>query len=94
MIYLCQQRQEWNRDFARSERISPLPFVGSVTLQCSIEATAEAIRNQLGFDVEVRRQFPSVGHRHGFAVSRLALSAKNLGGHLKSGHVWSLENRL
>src|SRR6266571_2043147 len=30
MIYVCQQRQEWYRDFARSERESPLSCVGSV----------------------------------------------------------------
>src|SRR6266508_4768798 len=29
MIYVCQQRQEWYRDFARGERISALSFVGS-----------------------------------------------------------------
>lgn len=59
MIYVCQQRQEWYQDFARSERISPLPFVGSVGLDSSIESAAEAIRNALGFDVEERRQFPT-----------------------------------
>jgi hypothetical protein len=29
-IYLCQQRQEWFRDFARSTGENPLGFVGSV----------------------------------------------------------------
>ena len=40
MIYVCQQRQEWYRDFARSERISPLSFVGSASLSSSVESTA------------------------------------------------------
>ncbi len=40
MIYVCQQRQEWYRDFARSERISALSFGGSVSLQSSVESTA------------------------------------------------------
>src|SRR5829696_7333077 len=31
-IYICQQRQEWYRDFARSEHISPLSFVGSANI--------------------------------------------------------------
>ena len=31
-LYLCQQRQEWYRGFARTEGESPLPFVGSVSL--------------------------------------------------------------
>lgn len=35
MLYVCQQRQEWYRAFARSERASPLTFVGSASLQCN-----------------------------------------------------------
>jgi Zn-dependent peptidase ImmA (M78 family) len=58
-IYVCQQRQEWYRDFARSERESPLPFVGSVSLQSSVEATAENMRDALNFDIEERRQLPT-----------------------------------
>src|SRR5688572_7588630 len=41
MLYVCQQRQEWYRDFARAERVSALPFVGSATLQSSVESMAE-----------------------------------------------------
>jgi transcriptional regulator with XRE-family HTH domain len=43
-VYLCQQRQEWYRDFARSQSDEPLRFVASVTLASDIEATATAIR--------------------------------------------------
>jgi transcriptional regulator with XRE-family HTH domain len=28
-VYLCQQRQEWYRDFARSDGVQAVPFVGS-----------------------------------------------------------------
>ena len=28
-VYLCQQRQDWYRDYARMEGEEPLPFVGS-----------------------------------------------------------------
>lgn len=59
MIYVCQQRQEWYRDFARGERISPLPFVGSVSLETSIGSTAATIRRTLGFDVDQRRRMPT-----------------------------------
>jgi hypothetical protein len=59
MIYVCQQRQEWYRDFARSERASPLSFVGSANLKSGVESTAASMRHALGFDVEERRQMPT-----------------------------------
>lgn len=59
MLYLCQQRQEWYRDYARTEGEESLPFVGSVNLASDIEETAASIRRALGFDLEERRQTPS-----------------------------------
>ena len=59
MIYVCQQRQEWYRDFARSERASALPFVGFASLQSSVETIAATMRHTLGFDIEERRQIPT-----------------------------------
>lgn len=56
MIYVCQQRQEWYREFARSERASTLSFAGSANLESGVEATATRMRRILGFDVEERRQ--------------------------------------
>lgn len=58
-VYLCQQRQEWYRDFARSQGERPLPFIGSATLNSNIEETAAAIRHALGFEFEERRQTPT-----------------------------------
>ena len=55
-LYICQQRQEWYRDFARAEGEEPLPFVGSSELTSDIEGTAARMRAALGFDVEERRQ--------------------------------------
>ncbi|HKI02927.1 MAG TPA: ImmA/IrrE family metallo-endopeptidase [Thermoanaerobaculia bacterium] len=55
-IYVCQQRQEWYRDFARSVGEEPLSFVGSVRLTSSVEGTAASIRCALGFDLEERRR--------------------------------------
>lgn len=55
-IYLCQQRQEWYRDFARTEGEGPLPFVSSVTLASDVEETGARIRHALGFDLEERRR--------------------------------------
>jgi len=58
-IYICQQRQEWYRDFARSMGDKPLPFVGSVDVKADPVEVAEAIRRALGFDIEQRRCMPS-----------------------------------
>ncbi len=55
-IYLSQARQDWYRDYARSARVGPRPFVGSVTLSDPIEETAAAIRQTIGFDLEARRR--------------------------------------
>jgi len=59
MIYVCQQRQEWYRDFARSMGDKPLPFVGSVRQADDVVAVAADIRNALGFDLEARRKMPT-----------------------------------
>lgn len=59
MIYVCQQRQEWYRDFARSERQAPLSCVGSVNLNSNVEQTAAMMRHALGFDIEERRRMPT-----------------------------------
>jgi Zn-dependent peptidase ImmA (M78 family)/transcriptional regulator with XRE-family HTH domain len=58
-LYICQQRQEWYRDFARSEREDPLAFVGSIKLTENVEAAATLIRTALGLDVSARRQMPT-----------------------------------
>ena len=58
-IYICQQRQEWYRDFARTTGEQPLPFVGSVRLTNDVETAAASLRRALGFDVEERRQMPT-----------------------------------
>jgi Zn-dependent peptidase ImmA (M78 family) len=58
-LYLCQQRQEWYHDFARTEGEEPLQLVGSVSLVSDIEETAGRIRSALGFDLEERRRMPT-----------------------------------
>lgn len=55
-IYICQQRQEWYRDYARSTGETASPFVGSVTLGDDIPAVAGRMREALGFDVDDRRR--------------------------------------
>ena len=53
-VYLCQQRQEWYRDFARMEGEAPLSFVGSANLAEDIELVAARIRGALKLDLEER----------------------------------------
>jgi Zn-dependent peptidase ImmA (M78 family) len=57
--YICEQRQEWYRDFARTAGEDPLPFVGSLTLAHDVTLAAATIRQALGFDVERRRALPT-----------------------------------
>jgi hypothetical protein len=58
-IYVCQQRQEWYRDFARSTGEKPLPFVGSASVRDDVVGTAARIRAELGFDVNERCRMPT-----------------------------------
>ena len=58
-LYICQQRQEWYRDFARAEGEDRLPFVGSSNVTSDIGETAARMRTALGFDLEERRRIPT-----------------------------------
>jgi Zn-dependent peptidase ImmA (M78 family) len=58
-IYVCQQRQEWYRDYTRSMGEPPLSCVGSVSVRDDVVATARLIRTALGFDVDARRRMPT-----------------------------------
>lgn len=53
-IYLCQQRQEWYRNFSVSMHENPLPFVGSASQRDGIKSVAQKIRQALGFEIESR----------------------------------------
>jgi Zn-dependent peptidase ImmA (M78 family) len=58
-IYICQQRQEWYRDFLISNKEEGLKFVGSVTTNSDTRTTALAISDLLGFSINERRQIPT-----------------------------------
>jgi len=53
-IYMCQQRQEWFHEYAKSLGESRLSFIGSVQSTSSIVSVAAEIRQLLGFEVEER----------------------------------------
>jgi len=56
-IYLCQQRQSWYRDYARSVGETARPFIGSLSLRTGVKTAAKAIRDTLGFDVDSRSKY-------------------------------------
>ncbi|MHB0970002.1 MAG: ImmA/IrrE family metallo-endopeptidase [Thermoanaerobaculia bacterium] len=58
-IHLCQQRQEWFREFARTTAQRPLSFVASASVSSDVAATAAAIRSVLGFELAERRALPT-----------------------------------
>jgi Zn-dependent peptidase ImmA (M78 family) len=58
-IYLCQQRQAWYREFARTMGEEPLSFVGSARVTDDVVATAAVMRRALGLDLDERRQLPT-----------------------------------
>jgi Zn-dependent peptidase ImmA (M78 family) len=58
-LYLCQQRQDWYREFVLLEGDRPLPFVGSVRVGEDVVRVAREMRKHLSFDLEERRTLPS-----------------------------------
>lgn len=55
-LYLCQQRQDWYRDHARTHGFPALPFVGSASLQDAPETAAQRLRETMNLSTEARRQ--------------------------------------
>ncbi len=56
MIYACQERQGWYRDFARVAGEPELDFVGSASVGASPETVAAEMRETLRFDLAARRE--------------------------------------
>ena len=59
IVYLCQQRQDWYREFMRSTGGEPVNFVGSARPEHDISEVAARIRRCLRFDVAERRRIPT-----------------------------------
>lgn len=58
-LYLCQQRQDWYRDFARSMGEEPFEFTGSARPGDDVVASAARIRHALGLDLDERQGIPT-----------------------------------
>lgn len=54
MVYACQERQGWFKDYARAVRLPELAFVGSATLNERPFAVAARMAEALSFDLEAR----------------------------------------
>ncbi len=74
-IYLCEQRQDWYREYARTSGDEPVSFVGSLTESTDPTSAAESMRELLGFGLAERSHFRSWAE----AVSRLSENAENAG---------------
>jgi len=58
-LYLCQQRQDWYREFMLLEGGRPVPYVGSVRPGDDVVRVADEMRKALGFDLEARHRMPT-----------------------------------
>lgn len=54
MVYACQERQGWYREFAQATRQPEAGFVGSAALDSAPEAVAAGMARTLGFDLQAR----------------------------------------
>jgi Zn-dependent peptidase ImmA (M78 family) len=52
----AERRQEWYRDYVRSESLAPLDFVSSISLNTNHDIAAGLIRERIGFQTEIRAQ--------------------------------------
>ena len=59
MLYACQQRQSWYRDYLRVAGESNLDFVGSASVGASPAAVAVQMRETLAFDLAAQRACPT-----------------------------------
>lgn len=55
-IYLCQQRQDWYRDYMKAAGGEKIAFIGSAAIQDDIISTAGHIREALGLSLGEREQ--------------------------------------
>lgn len=74
-IYICQQRQEWFRDFSRTMGVESLPFVGKTTVKKDIVRIAAEIRKTLSMDIYERSNLSTWTE----ALRRFITQADNIG---------------
>ncbi len=58
-LYLCQQRQDWFRDYARLHGLAPLDFIGSARIGDDPIEVAQTMRHTLALSIAERQQLPT-----------------------------------
>lgn len=69
-IHVCQERQDWYRDFARQAGMAVLAFVGSASLEHAPARVAAEIATALGFSLDARRACSSADEAARYLVSK------------------------
>lgn len=90
-IYLCQQRQEWYRQFAEQNDEAPVAFVGSATLATSPESVAAEMRKSLDFDMVTHRKSADPSELMRLLIERVEESGVLV---MVSGVVKNITNRV
>jgi len=58
-LYLCQQRQDWYREYARLNRMDAVEFIGSARVTQAPEKAAAALRAAIGIKRTERQDIPT-----------------------------------
>ena len=74
-IYICQQRQEWYREYALITGEQPFPFVRSAKTTDDVVEVAASMRDALAFDLDERQRMRTWED----ALRRFIEQAENLG---------------
>ena len=74
-IFICEQRQEWYRNYALAVGAEPLTFIGSATISTPVTTAAQQIRAALRFTMDDR----AGDQNWSTALRRLIDSAEDLG---------------
>ncbi|MEA3363733.1 MAG: ImmA/IrrE family metallo-endopeptidase, partial [Thermodesulfobacteriota bacterium] len=70
-IYLCQQRQDWYRDYAHLYGEEALAWIGSGTVEADVVEVAARLRNIIGFDLTERQRCATWGDALRFFIERV-----------------------
>jgi Zn-dependent peptidase ImmA (M78 family) len=73
-IYLCQQRQDWYRDYAHLYGEDALAWVSSGTIEADVVKVAAELRDIIGLDLAERQQLAAWGDALRFFIEKVEKS--------------------